>query len=263
MIKIVNTDGLNLRKGPGTNYSIIKVLLKNTEVEVISESNGWSNIKYGELMGYVSTKYISEKPIIIEAIKKIVNVDRLNLRKGPGTNYEVITVLSRNTEVEVILESNGWSNIKYGMQKGYVATQYLTNKSNNNSIISNKIVDKAIDIAKSKLGYPYVWGAEGPKSFDCSGFIYYIFKINLNINIPRVSKDQSKYGKYIEKKDLQPGDLVFFDTDGINNGTVSHVGMYLGNGEFIQASSGRTMKVVISRLEGYYDRQYVTARRII
>ncbi|MGL4796509.1 MAG: SH3 domain-containing protein [Paraclostridium sp.] len=263
MIKVVNVDGLNLRKGPGTNYSIIKVLLKNTEVEVISESNGWSNIKYGELIGYVSTKYILEKNIGIETIKKVVNVDGLNLRKGPGINYEVITVLSRNTEVEVILESNGWSNVKYGTKNGYVATQYLTNKSNDNSILNNKIVDKAIDIAKSKLGYPYVWGAEGPKSFDCSGFIYYIFKINLNINVPRVSKDQSKYGNYIDRKDLKPGDLVFFDTDGTNNGNVSHVGMYLGNNEFIQASSGSTMKVVISKLEGYYDRQYVTARRIL
>ncbi|MGL5506954.1 MAG: SH3 domain-containing protein, partial [Paraclostridium sp.] len=178
MIKVVNVDGLNLRKGPGTNYSIIKVLLKNTEVEVISESNGWSNIKYGELIGYVSTKYILEKNIGIETIKKVVNVDGLNLRKGTGINYEVITVLSRNTEVEVILESNGWSNVKYGTKNGYVATQYLTNKSNDNSILNNKIVDKAIDIAKSKLGHPYVWGAEGPKSFDCSGFIYYIFKIN-------------------------------------------------------------------------------------
>lgn len=262
MIKIVNASGLNLRKGPGISYTVITVLSKNTEVEVVSENNGWSNIKYGSQIGYVSTQYLVEKSINTELVKKVVNVNGLNLRKGPGTSYAVITILPRNAEVEVILESNGWSNIKYGLQIGYVSTQYLINQSNNMPS-SNDIANKAIDIAKSKLGCPYVWGAEGPKSFDCSGLMYYVFKINLNINIPRVSKDQSEYGTYISRKDLRSGDLIFFDTDGINNGNVSHVGMYLGNNEFIQASSGNTMKVVISKLEGYYDRQYVTARRII
>lgn len=259
MIKIVNTNGLNLRKGPGTNYTVLSILQRDTEVEVVSESNGWSNIKYKTQVGYVSTQYLVEKIIT----KKIVNVDGLNLRKGPGTNYAVITILLRNAEVEVIAESNGWSNIKYKTQVGYVSTQYLVYKAPASNQLYSDIVKKAIEIAKSKLGCSYVWGAEGPNSFDCSGFIYYIFKINLNINIPRVSKEQSQYGKAIDRKDLQVGDLVFFDTKGVNDGNVSHVGMYLGNNEFIQASSGSTMKVVISKLEGYYDRQYITARRII
>lgn len=190
---------------------------------------------------------------------KVVNTDLLNMRKGPGTSYSIITVLIKNTEVEVISESNGWSNIRYNGNVGYVSTRYL-------SILNIPISDnvkKALDIAKSKLGCAYVWGSQGPNTFDCSGLIYYVFKINLNISVPRVSKEQSKFGKYIDKKDLKPGDLVFFDTDGVNNGNVTHVGIYLGNGEFIEASSGNVMKVVISKLEGYYDKQYVTGRRIL
>ncbi|MGL5329580.1 MAG: NlpC/P60 family protein, partial [Peptostreptococcaceae bacterium] len=166
-------------------------------------------------------------------------------------------------KVEVISESNGWSKVKYNSQTGYVASRYLSKISSVAQDITNDIVKKAIELAKTKLGCAYVWGAEGPNTFDCSGFMYYIFKMNLNINIPRVSREQSEYGKYVPRKYLKPGDLVFFDTNGSNNGNVSHVGMYIGNNEFIQASSGKTMKVVISKLEGYYDRQYVIARRIV
>lgn len=195
---------------------------------------------------------------------KIVNTDGLNMRKGPGTSYPIIRILIKNTEVELISESNGWSNIRYNGNIGYVSTKYLIEKITNiPNLPVNDTLKKAIDIAKSKLGCTYVWGSEGPNTFDCSGLIYYIFKINLNINIPRVSKDQSKFGQYVDRKDLKPGDLVFFDTDGINNGNVTHVGIYLGNNEFIEASSGNVMKVVISKLEGYYDKQYVTSRRIL
>lgn len=191
---------------------------------------------------------------------KIVNANGLNMRKGPGTNYSVITVLVRDAEIDVISESNGWSKIKYNNQVGYVSTQYLVDKTIS---VSSDLAKKAIDIAKSKLGCAYVWGAQGPNTFDCSGLMYYIFKVVLNINLPRVSKNQMNYGKYIARNDLKPGDLIFFDTVGLNNGDVTHVGMYLGNNEFIEASSGDTMKVVISKLEGYYDKQYVTSRRIV
>ncbi|MGL5713547.1 MAG: NlpC/P60 family protein [Paraclostridium sp.] len=195
---------------------------------------------------------------------KSVNVSGLNMRKGPGMSNSVMRVLNRNTEVEVISEDNGWAKIRYNNEIGYVATRYLIDKiAYDQDIATSSIIKKAIDIAKTKLGCIYIWGDEGPNTFDCSGFIYYIFKTNLNIYVPRVSKDQGKHGKYINRNDLKPGDLVFFDTSGINNGIISHVGMYIGNNEFIHASSGRTMKVVISKLEGYYEKQYVTARRIV
>ena len=117
--------------------------------------------------------------------------------------------------------------------------------------------------AKSLLGKPYVWGAEGPNSFDCSGFTYYVFKNSAGITLPRTSSAQSKYGKSVSKSNLKAGDLIFFDTVGPNNGAVTHVGLYIGNGQFIHAASGQG-KVVINNLNSsYYVKAYVNARRVL
>lgn len=126
------------------------------------------------------------------------------------------------------------------------------------SSTSNTKMDKAIDLLEEQLGKKYVWGATGPNNFDCSGLTQYIYKEALGKNIPRVSYEQSKYGKAVDKKDLQVGDLVFFDTMG--KGRVSHVGMYIGNNEFIHASNPRD-GVKKSTLTGYYEKKYICARR--
>jgi cell wall-associated NlpC family hydrolase len=116
--------------------------------------------------------------------------------------------------------------------------------------------------AKSQLGKKYVWGAIGPTSFDCSGFTSYVCKKN-GIHIPRTSRNQSKYGKSILRKELKRGDLIFFDTSRQREGIVNHVGIYLGNNRFIHASSAKK-KVVISKLDGtFYGKRYQCARRVI
>lgn len=128
---------------------------------------------------------------------------------------------------------------------------------NNEKNVSSKM-NNAIDLLKQQVGKPYVWGANGPESFDCSGLVRYIYKTALGKDIPRVSYDQSKFGQAIDKKDLQVGDLVFFDT--MNKGRVSHVGMYIGNDEFIHASNKKD-GVKKSKLSGYYEKTYKGARR--
>jgi len=117
-------------------------------------------------------------------------------------------------------------------------------------------------LAKKKLGRRYVWGAVGQKNtFDCSGLTSYVCKKN-GISIPRTSINQSKYGKYVSRKDLQPGDLIFFDTSKRRKGYVNHVGIYLGNDKFIHASSAKK-KVVISKLgKSFYSKRYKGARRV-
>lgn len=127
-----------------------------------------------------------------------------------------------------------------------------------NNSTSNTKMDEAIDLLEEQVGKKYVWGATGPNSFDCSGLTQYIYKEALGKNIPRVSYEQSEYGKAVDKKDLQVGDLVFFDTMG--KGRVSHVGMYIGNNEFIHASNPRD-GVKKSTLTGYYEKKYICARR--
>ena len=128
----------------------------------------------------------------------------------------------------------------------------------NSTTSTNSKMDKAIELLKQQLGKPYVWGDEGPDSFDCSGLVQYIYKNALGINLPRVSYDQSKVGQAVSREDLQPGDLVFFDT--MDKGKVSHVGMYIGNNEFIHAANSKK-GVIKSTLTGYYDKKFINARR--
>lgn len=119
-------------------------------------------------------------------------------------------------------------------------------------------MDKAIQLLKKQVGKPYVWGANGPGSFDCSGLTRYIYKNALGKDIPRVSYDQAKFGTEVSKKDLKEGDLVFFDT--MRKGRVSHVGIYIGNNEFIHAANPND-GVIKSKLDGYYEKTYKGARR--
>lgn len=114
-----------------------------------------------------------------------------------------------------------------------------------------------VNYAKKFLGRPYVWGAEGPRSFDCSGFTQYVYKAH-GVYLPHYTGYQVKKGSAISKSNLNLGDLIFFNTDG----SFSHVGIYIGSGKFIHASSG-SRKVTISSLNGsYYRSRYAGARRI-
>ena len=132
---------------------------------------------------------------------------------------------------------------------------FFSGKSKNKS-------NKMAPLTKKKLGKRYVWGAVGQKNtFDCSGLTSYVCKKN-GINIPRRAIAQSKYGKYIKRNQLKPGDLIFFDTSKRRKGYVNHVGIYLGNDKFIHASSAKK-KVVITRLsKSFYSKRYKGARRV-
>jgi len=126
---------------------------------------------------------------------------------------------------------------------------------------SSKKSAKITAIAKKKLGRRYVWGATGKKNtFDCSGFTKYVYSKN-GISIPRTSINQSKYGKYVSRKNLKKGDLVFFDTSKRRKGYVNHVGIYLGNGKFIHASSAKKKVVITSLNKKFYSQRYKGARR--
>ena len=139
-IKVVNTDGLNVRKVPSTSYESIGKIDKGTSVEVISESDGWSKINYKNTTAYVATRYLDKKSTNTEDTTqqykeiKVVNTDGLNVRKGPSTSYESIGKIDKGTSVEVISESDGWSKINYKNTTAYVATRYLDKISSNEQV---------------------------------------------------------------------------------------------------------------------------------
>ena len=273
--------GLNVRSGAGTSYSKLGKLEYKEKVTVLSTSNGWSKINYNGVTGYVDSSYLqSTVPGSTSGntnnettgTTKYVNTTAgLNVRSGAGTSYSKLGKLEYKEKVTVLSTSNGWSKINYNGKTGYVDSSYLqstvpgsngNNANNNNNTVSTK-ANEVIAYAKTLLGKPYVWGAQGPNSFDCSGFTYYVFKNKAGIILPRTSNLQSKFGTSVSKSNLKPGDLVFFDTNGANNGNVSHVGMYIGNGQMIHASYGQKKIVIANFNDSYYQKAYVNARRVL
>ena len=273
--------GLNVRKGPGTSYSKIAALSKGIAVTVHSTSNGWSKITANGVEGYVSSEYLSatkpsssnETSTTTKTMYVTPDVG-LNVRKGPGTSYSKITKLSKGTAVTVHSTSNGWSKITANGVEGYVSSEYLSttkpstsssssSNSSSSSSSSSSSVNAVLNLAAKQIGKPYVWGAEGPSSFDCSGLTYYVYKNAAGITLPRTSSEQSKYGTTVSKSNLKAGDLLFFDTSGSNNGVVSHVGIYVGGGEMIHASSSSNKIVQVTIESSYWNNAYVTAKRVL
>ena len=263
----VSATRVNFRSGPSTSYSIIGKLSIGDKVEVISTSNGWSKIRYNGKIGYASSKYLSSSsPELNTITKKYVNVSSLNVRSGPSTNNSIIGKLSNGDKVEVISTSNGWSKIKYSGKTGYVSSKYLSStvsdsSDSDSSASTSSSASKVISLAKTLLGKPYVWGAEGPNAFDCSGLMTYIFKNGAGINLPRTSTEQSKYGKTVSKSDLKPGDLIFSSTNG--TGKVSHVGVYVGNGEMIHAPKPGDVVKKSKINNSYWNNAYLWSKRVL
>ncbi len=120
---------------------------------------------------------------------------------------------------------------------------------------------KLLEDAKYFKGGRYVWGGVTPSGFDCSGYVRYIFN-KYDIKLPRTALEQSKTGEEIRLTEAKTGDLLFFNTDKKRGIPISHVGIYMGNGQFIHAASQKR-GIMISPLKGYYESVFVLAKRMI
>ncbi len=193
--------------------------------------------------------------------------DGLNFRYEPSTDSPAFYALPYDSVADVLEIGDEWCKVSYGGQEGYVFSEYITigRGEKPSRIIENNKAQEIIAYAKRFLGTPYVWGGSNlTKGVDCSGFVYSVFK-NFGMTLNRSSRTMVSNGYKVQKNELIPGDLVFFDTDGSNNGAISHVGIYIGDGNFIHSSSSkRTWGVVITNLsDPYYIRTYVTAVRVL
>lgn len=186
----------------------------------------------------------------------------LNVRSAPDTDSERLTTLSYGQVVNIIGVDNGWYKIEVGGTVGYVLSDYMLpcrdeygTRGDNNS---NNIGEQIVAFAKTFLGTPYVYGGNGPNCFDCSGFTKYVYA-HFGYSINRGATQQLSNGVAISRSQLQPGDLVFFRHN--TTKPVSHVGIYIGNNQFIHASTN-SYQVQINNLAGHYSNTYVYARHI-
>ena len=127
---------------------------------------------------------------------------------------------------------------------------------------SSRGSSQVIRTAKRYLGTRYVWGAQGPNRFDCSGFTQYVIRKSKGVRLPRVSRKQAYYGKYVSRGNLRAGDLIFFDTSHRRRGYVNHVGIYIGSNKFIHASSAKHRVVISSLNRPFYNARFKWGRRV-
>lgn len=213
------------------------------------------------------------------AAKKVTlyATENLNVRSDQSATSSKLGILSKGEKVTGI-DKGEWVEFTFNGKTGYVIKSYLSAtkpaaeqpKANNNSGNSTPAktekqsyssdIDKVIDLALAQVGKPYIWASANPNiGFDCSGLVYYVYK-QVGISLNRTSYTQINNGVSVDSKDLRKGDLVFFNNGG---GRISHVGIYIGNNQFVHASSPGT-GVIVSKLFGsYFGNTYVGARRIV
>ncbi len=256
----------------------------NTTVASIMSFNGLHNyiIYPGEKLKVVSGGYnhSAYRPAVTYGHYKVQFGDTLSLiAQKYGTSIAELRKLNglysnviRQGAVLVVPESyrtaqinNNNNDNKYNYYR--VATfQVLTGNKNVNSHRHNaakrsnnvSIGRKIVDTAFRYKGVPYAWGGTTRTGMDCSGFVQRVFAKD-NIHLPRTAREQSRLGKYIPKSRLKPGDLLFFRTYAPY---ISHVGIYIGHGKFIQENSGAGTVTITSLSNEYFERTYAFAKSI-
>ena len=220
---------------------------------------------------------------------KYVNSTTVNVRKEANTSSTIVTTVALNTEVQVYSEESGWSKVMVNNVEGYISSSLLsdnkqetsrgqttsrrtsstTNTATTNattkttaqgttSVPTSSNGSSIVATAKKYLGYKYVYGGSSPSTgFDCSGFTSYIFK-QYGISLNRTAAGQYSNGVAVSRANLQPGDLVMFGKSGIN-----HVAIYIGGGQIIHSSTPSTGVRIDSLSTGYYNNNYVGARRVL
>ena len=220
-----------------------------------------------------------------------------NIRKEASSNADILMVVETNTSLKVVGETGDWYEVETSMGNAFISKDLLSNekttvtnrgnvtrtsetgktttqsaKSTSTSTSNSSKTSEIVLYAKKFLGVPYVYGGASSSGFDCSGFTMYVYN-HFGISMKHGAQAQAKLGKAVSAdksskssllNNLKAGDLVFF-LDYETMDEIGHCGIYIGDGNFIHASSGSGYCVKInSLLPGeYYNTRYCAARRII
>ena len=231
----VTASAVNIRSGAGASYSKVEQAKRGEKVYIIGINSGWYKVIFDNSIGYVRSDYVelTEAPYENKASSKSPKF----FRGGKSTG---------------VTPSAGALNGTSGSSSGSSSSSSASTSTG--TATGNKIVAKA----KQYLGVPYKWGGSDPSGFDCSGFVYYVLR-SQGINVSRTQTAMYAEGTPVSKSNLQPGDVVFFQNT--YKAGLSHVGIYVGGGQFIHAPSSGKVVSYANLYTDYYIAHYYGAVR--
>lgn len=242
---------LNIRQRPDTNSPIVGMIKNSGVCEIKQEGDTWCAIKSGDITGYVLKQYLITGEAAYSlaartATKRIRFNNTSTVYSSMNTNSKVWEKPVAGVVYDVAEDTGAWIKIDLDGAIGYVLSDGnfsrfygldTATRTYDTTVLKGER-DKLVRYAMQFLGNQYVWGGNDPHTgADCSGFVKYVYKKTLNMDMPRVSYEQCYNGERISSLEMQPGDLIFYAD---SSGTVGHVAMYIGNGTIIHAASTKS-----------------------
>lgn len=257
----VSASSVNVRSSASTSSQVITTLLQNEQIKLVGEENGWYKVEVNNRNGYILKTLVSDKKVQVTS-RSAVPTRETTENTNKNTNADATTTntnatTSKNTAATT--SSAQTANQTNTTNSGETKVQEQQSNTNTTTQTSSSRGEQVVAYAKNFLGCKYVYGGSGPSVFDCSGFTMYVYK-HFGYSMGHSAVTQAYLGTYVPRSNLQPGDLIIINNQA--NTSIGHVGIYVGGGNFIHASSG-SGKIIISPLSNaYYNTRYVTARRI-
>ena len=245
-------ETLNVRETPSADSSMVGKMPKNAAGEILETLDGWYKIQSGDVTGYVSADYLitgEEAAARAEEVKQTiatVKTPTLNVREEPNTECSILALMPQGEELNVLEDLSGWVKVDLDNTNGFISKDYVDISVQLPKAMTmtevrygNGVSDVRVDLisyATQFVGNPYVWGGTSlTNGADCSGFILSIFA-KYGVYLPHSSKAQANCGTRISASEAKPGDLFFYGS----GSSISHVAIYIGNGQIVHASSKKT-----------------------
>jgi len=267
----ITGDYVRFRSGPGTGYSIIGTYNRNTSITITGTSGDWTQATVDGKSGYVFSQYVAEdkaeeaktEPVNVtpaESTTGYIKGNTVRLRSGPSTSSNILGEYNYGQELTITGTSGDWTAVTVNGTSGYVYSDYVTREKTTASDEGSSEGQKIANYALQFVGYDYCWGGTSPDTgFDCSGLVYYVYQ-HFGYTLNRVACDQAKNGVHVDPADLQPGDVLCFYS---SSDYIGHAGIYIGNGQFVHASTYSTGVIVSDLSSGSYSARGYEARRIV
>jgi len=258
----VTASALNLRTAASTQ-SAVRTVIPNGAFLIVEESLGdWYKVYYNNVEGFVYGLYVDFAETMDGEFSGAASIsgDGVRLREGASAEASMLGVYYEGDRLTLRGVSGNWLKVEADDGKvGYVRSDFVRFGAVSQEASAQG--EQIVETAKEYLGTPYVWAGMSPSGFDCSGFVNYVYNQH-DYSLNRTAQSiYSNNGEHVSKEELQAGDIICFGYSGSN---ITHVGIYIGDGQFIHSSSGSSMSVVITDLsENYYTRMYIGAKRII